>query len=139
MNKKSIIPVVALKYDGRLFETATEVEKYIADEKERVRFEKELKEQEKLKDPLNFEIKSGYFDFLILKDGINTRDSDAKYVCYKAEKFNDALAKVIKRKDVGGGALLDYECYILDKNKHRTDFIIDLHSLPQNHEARKYF
>ena len=139
MKKKSIIKVVALKYDGLLFETAKEVEDYIAHQNERLQFEKELKKQEKLRDPLNFEITSGYFDFLIYKNGYSDRDDDVKYVCYKTKRFKDALEKVIKRKDVSDGESLDYECYILDKNKKRTNYTIDLHDIPENHEARNYF
>ncbi|MEK6881681.1 MAG: hypothetical protein AABY22_18825 [Nanoarchaeota archaeon] len=139
MKKKSIIKVVALKYDGLLFETAKEVEDYIVCENEKLKFEKELKKQKKLRDPFNFEITSGYFDFLIYKNGYQDRDENIKYVCYKTKRFQDALEKVIKRKDVSAYGSLDYECYILDKNKKRTNYTIDLHDIPENHTARNYF
>ena len=131
--------VKAFKYKGQLFESRKKVAEYIIIEKENRRFEKEIRDQEKLKTPLQFEIKNGYFDFLIYKDGISrTEDDDIKYVCYRTNNFKDAIEKVVKRKDVRSGSL-DYECQILDKNKNGTGVYISLFDLPDNHEARKYF
>ena len=133
MSKKIEI-VKAFRYDGNLFDTRLDVDKYIKGQVEHRKMLKELSNQKKLDNPMTFTIKNGYFDFLVFNSDTICGEPD-KRICYKRTSFLSALNSVLKRQDV---VRLDYESEILDRNKHSTGIFIDLNKMPANHPVHKY-
>ncbi len=129
--------VIAFEFNDQLFKNKEEVSLYIEGQKENRKIADELKEQEKLKKPLQYKISDGYFDFLLCNSEMIWNE-DFKYVKYKTKRFATAINRIMKRKSVCNGThKLDYECHVLDKNGKRTDFIINLHDMPEKHNIHE--